>query len=163
MPDSKPASRGIGTHRLGIQHSLGIDRVPGWLVTGGERWSSAIGKECPGDARVAQLPSIIAAAAGGIQEDDMPLTDADVTKLVSGFPLLWGAPTSGSTAELLGPVWVRVWSFTLVLGCLTALVGVWWTWLGWIGRVVRRFKPKPASGLLIEQVGLVAVGFGALI
>jgi len=74
MPDSKPASRGIGTHRLGIQHSLGIDRVAGWLVTGGERWSSAIGKECPGDARIAQLPSIISAALTA-QEDTVSMDD----------------------------------------------------------------------------------------
>ena len=84
MPDSRPASRGIGTHRLGIQHSRGVGAVPGWLIAGGERWTSHLGKECPGDAKVAQVPAVILPraqqiAAGGPSagapaplEDDMP-------------------------------------------------------------------------------------------
>lgn len=62
MPDSRPASRGLATHRLGIKHSRGIGAVPGFLVAGGELWSSAVGKECPGDARVAQMPQVSARA-----------------------------------------------------------------------------------------------------
>jgi hypothetical protein len=81
--------------------------------------------------------------------------------LASAFPLLWGAPTPGSTAELLGPVLVRVWGYILVFGCLTALTGVWWTWLGRLFH--RRTKPQEVAGLLIEQVGLVAVGVGTLV
>jgi hypothetical protein len=50
MPDSLPTSRGFGTHRLGISP---------WRVAGGEVWSSANGKECPGNAKVAQVPHII--------------------------------------------------------------------------------------------------------
>jgi len=70
IPDSKPGRRGIGYHRLG---------VPGYMVAGGEKWSSATGKVCPGNRRIAQIPQIIARArqlVGGaapvIQEDDMP-------------------------------------------------------------------------------------------
>lgn len=62
MSDSRPESRGIGTHRLGVQHSRGVGAVPGWLVVGGERWTKHIGKECPGDARVVQVPAIVARA-----------------------------------------------------------------------------------------------------
>lgn len=50
IPDSKPGRRGIGFHRLG---------VPGYVVAGGERWSSAAGKVCPAVRRIAQIPQII--------------------------------------------------------------------------------------------------------
>jgi hypothetical protein len=68
IPDSKPSRRGIGYHRLG---------VPGFAVVGGEKWSLARGKECPGPQRIAQVPQIVArvkAALAG-EEDDMKLTD----------------------------------------------------------------------------------------
>ncbi len=59
VPDSKPTRRGIAYHRQGCEHSSGIGRVPGFLVTGGERWSTSLGKECPGTRRIAQLQSIV--------------------------------------------------------------------------------------------------------
>ena len=67
MPDSRPTSRGVGYHRLGCKP---------WVVAGGEVWSSSVGKICPGAAKIAQIPQIIAAAAGGSvaappQEDEM--------------------------------------------------------------------------------------------
>lgn len=75
MPDSRPTSRGIGTHRLGIDP---------WRVAGGESWSSHRGKQCPGAAKVAQVPAIVAAALGGpTEEDDMPLTELEKTELVT--------------------------------------------------------------------------------
>lgn len=83
--------------------------------------------------------------------------------LVSGLPLLWGAPSPGSAAELLGPVLVHVWSYILVFGCVTALVGVWWTWWSWLGRWFPHLCLRSVTGLLIEQVGLVAAGVGTTI
>lgn len=83
--------------------------------------------------------------------------------LVVGSPLLWGAPTPGSTTELLGPVWARAWAWILVTGCLVALMGVWWTWWSWLSRWLFRLDLRTSTGLLIEQVGLVAVGVGTLI
>lgn len=67
VPDSKPGRRGVAYHRQG---------VPGFMVAGGEQWSTARGKVCPGDRRIAQIPQIIDRArqiAGGatIQEDDV--------------------------------------------------------------------------------------------
>src|SRR4249920_485743 len=47
VPDSKPSRRGIAYHRQGIDP---------WRVNGGELWSSATGKECPTDKRIAQIP-----------------------------------------------------------------------------------------------------------
>jgi hypothetical protein len=59
MTDSKPGSRGIGYHRLGCTHSDGAGSHPGFRVSGGEVWSNAVGKECPGTARIEQIKTII--------------------------------------------------------------------------------------------------------
>jgi peptidoglycan hydrolase-like protein with peptidoglycan-binding domain len=50
MKDSKPTTRGVGYHRLGIDP---------WRVDGGEHWSSSGGKVCPGDRRIAQVDEVI--------------------------------------------------------------------------------------------------------
>lgn len=54
-PDSKPTSRGIGWHRLGIDGNFisGVD-YPG-RVPGGEIWTKYPGKECPGNRRIRQV------------------------------------------------------------------------------------------------------------
>ncbi len=70
MPNSLPASMGVGYHRLGVDP---------WRVDGGELWSSSYGKVCPGDARIAQVPAIITLArqmAGMTTGDDVALTPA---------------------------------------------------------------------------------------
>jgi hypothetical protein len=54
MPDSLPTTTGVGYHRLGI----GANIVPG-----GEQWANDPGKICPGDAKIAQVPGVIALAA----------------------------------------------------------------------------------------------------
>jgi hypothetical protein len=82
---------------------------------------------------------------------------------VSGVPLLWGAPPPRTAQQLLSPALVHLWGYTLVLGCLVALLGVTWTWWGWLGRWFSRFCPTDATGLLIEQLGVLAVGVGAVI
>ncbi len=64
MRNSLPSSRGIGTHRYGIDP---------WRVSGGEVWSGP-GKECPGNDRQKQLPEIIARVQNG-EEDDVDLSD----------------------------------------------------------------------------------------
>jgi hypothetical protein len=76
LPDSRAGRRGWGPHRLGIKHSAGPR--PGWWQPGGEVWSNALGKECPGDAKVAQVPQIIQLARSG---DDMPLNQDDLNKI----------------------------------------------------------------------------------
>lgn len=57
-PNSKPGSRGIAFHRQGIDGNFGSFEYAG-RVAGGEIWSSAFGKICPGDKRIAQIPQII--------------------------------------------------------------------------------------------------------
>ena len=61
--DSKPGRRGVGHHRLGIDP---------WRVSAGELWSTARGKACPGDRRIAQLPDVIAAAQRLLDDPDAP-------------------------------------------------------------------------------------------
>lgn len=71
IPDAKVGRRGQGYHRQG---------VPGYMVEGAERWSNAVGKVCPGNRRIAQIPRLIQLAqgtAGPTGDEDMPLNDAD--------------------------------------------------------------------------------------
>jgi hypothetical protein len=80
MPDSLAASRGIGYHRLGIDP---------WRVAGGESWSSARGKICPGAAKVAQIPQIIARAnvLVGVPATPPPAPAIPPTPAQPGWPL----------------------------------------------------------------------------
>jgi len=60
MPNSLPTSRGIGPHRLGIDGNF--SHVHPGRVAGGEVWSRSLGKICPGDVKIAQIPEIITRA-----------------------------------------------------------------------------------------------------
>lgn len=71
MTSSATSERGIGWHRLGVNGNF--PAMPNILAGrtqrgGGEVWSSAFGKVCPGDNRIKQIPAIleraIAIAAG---------------------------------------------------------------------------------------------------
>mgnify|MGYP001596412415 CR=1 FL=1 len=87
IPDTKPGRRGIGWHRQGVEHSQGVGAVPGYLVPGGERWSTSTGKECPGNARVAQMKQIETrvkaelAKRNAPEEDDMPTTGPTIGEI----------------------------------------------------------------------------------
>lgn len=59
IPDTKTTRRGIGLHRQGVEPSAGVGKLAGYLVVGGERWSTAVGKECPTDRRVEQTKKIV--------------------------------------------------------------------------------------------------------
>jgi len=60
LPDSRPASRGMGWHRLGIDGNFPTS--PGTLLGGrvadGENWSTSFGKTCPTDTRIRQFVNI---------------------------------------------------------------------------------------------------------
>lgn len=88
IPDSAPGRRGVGYHRLGCDP---------YRVPGGERWSAAAGKVCPGDRRIAQVPEVIARArqlAGGDPPPAQPTTAEDdpVTPIELHFYNDAGAP-----------------------------------------------------------------------
>lgn len=66
MASSNAAQKGIGWHRLGINGNFpktGILRGR-QQRGGGQVWSSAFGKVCPGNKRIQQMPSVIKAAGG---------------------------------------------------------------------------------------------------
>lgn len=85
MPNSLPASVGVGYHRLGINP---------WRVSGGETWSDATGKECPCDHRIAQIPGILAAAQQG---GDVPLTQAEIDQIAAATQAAVWARVLGSS------------------------------------------------------------------
>ena len=87
MASSKASERGVGWHAQGVPLNADQKRR-GISQTGGQLWSSAVGKICPGPDRIKQIPGIVAAAAGQqsppkpapskpnqdiFQEDDMAL------------------------------------------------------------------------------------------
>jgi hypothetical protein len=72
MADSLPATVGIGYHRLGVDP---------YRVDGGELWSKAYGKVCPGDGKIAQIPRIIKLAREG--DGTMAWTDAQIEQMLA--------------------------------------------------------------------------------
>lgn len=86
VPDSKSTSRGIAYHRQGIDSA---NNFAGYAykgrVAGGELWSKATGKVCPGDRRITQLINVIIPRAKEIAGggDDLPLNDLDIAKIVN--------------------------------------------------------------------------------
>lgn len=100
IPDSKPSRRGIGYHRQGVQHSGGTHPA-GFLQPGGEKWSTKVGKECPGPKRIAQIPGIVArvkATLAGQEEDDMPT----VEQIVAGLKPVIQAEIKAEVAKVRG-------------------------------------------------------------
>lgn len=66
MTSSHPSQKGIGWHRLGVNGNFprsGILRGR-QQRGGGELWSAARGKVCPGDKRIQQIPGIIRQSNG---------------------------------------------------------------------------------------------------
>lgn len=73
MNTSRKSESGIGYHRLG---------VPGYKASDGEQWSGSYGKVCPGSARIAQTPSIVARAQeivnGAVAPTVPPVTQGEI-------------------------------------------------------------------------------------
>jgi hypothetical protein len=97
IPDSKPGRRGIGYHRLGVQHHP--DGHPaGWLQPGGERWSEREGKECPTRRRIEQIPEIVARVKIALsskttqREDEMSNPFMEDHKLTAADIAAYGRP-----------------------------------------------------------------------
>lgn len=81
MASSKTSVKGIGWHRLGVNGNFptsGILRGRNQRG-GGEKWSNAYGKVCPGDDRIKQIPSIIQQ----VKNQSEGLSMSDVNKLMT--------------------------------------------------------------------------------
>lgn len=63
MKSSKRSEKGIGYHRLGVPGSR-VQKAIGRSLTGGELWSGAVGKICPGFERIKQVPKVVAMVKG---------------------------------------------------------------------------------------------------
>lgn len=101
-------SHGIGWHRLGIPATY-AQRALGRSQTGGLLWSKSVGKTCPGDKRIAQIPGILAALngapVGGIGGGTAPIPKPPTAPApVKEWPAvdLW---VDGA----LGPVTIKAW------------------------------------------------------
>lgn len=119
-------SHGIGWHRLGVPATY-AQLALGRSQTGGKLWSRKVGKTCPGDKRIAQIPGIFAdltgAPSGGMGGGMAPIV---VPKPEPVKVKEWPA------VDLLvdgvrGPVTVRAWQRLLAsIGKYSGLVdGVW--------------------------------------
>lgn len=73
MGSSHPSETGIGWHRLGVPASY-AQAAAGISQTGGPLWSPDVGKVCPGDDRIAQIPSLLNPATAPKEEEDTTMT-----------------------------------------------------------------------------------------
>jgi len=105
--DSKPgpSSRGLSWHRLGIDGNF--PELPDMLAGrkqrgGGMHYSTATGKVCPGNAKIHQIPGILAAITGTSPAVVSPAPVAPTAAVpleVDGF---WGSATTTRAQEVLG-------------------------------------------------------------
>jgi hypothetical protein len=73
VPDSRPGRRGIAYHRQGVDP---------WRVSGGQKWSTSRGKECPGPVRIGQLVEEIIPAVRAKLEGEDDVSETDVTNVL---------------------------------------------------------------------------------
>ena len=67
---SSRGERGVGYHLLGVP-ATAAQKAAGVSQTGGELWSGAVGKVCPGPDRVKQMGKVVALAGGREGEDEL--------------------------------------------------------------------------------------------
>lgn len=111
IPDSKVGRRGVGYHRQG---------VPGYMVAGGEQWSTAYGKGCPSPRRIAQIPSVITRALGAEEDFMATMSDSEKAALMEVVK----AFLPGKTGRPPGGGWSRVFDTDLNVKALLARDGV---------------------------------------
>ena len=119
-------SHGIGWHRLGVP-ATNAQLALGRSQTGGKLWSRKVGKTCPGDKRIAQIPGILAdlqgAPAGGIGGGMSPVVVPTPEPVkVKEWPAV-----DLLVDGLRGPLTVKAWQRLLAsIGKYSGLVdGVW--------------------------------------
>lgn len=100
VPDTKPSRRGIAYHQQGCTPHV---------VAGGELWSSADGKECPGPRRIRQITTtiiprvkeLLVAIPANPPEDDV--TPQDKKDIIDGVVAkLLGQPVDNETTATPG-------------------------------------------------------------
>ena len=110
--DSKigASSRGISWHRLGIDGAF--PRLPDMRAGrlqrgGGMHYSSATGKTCPGDARITQIPGIVAAIGAPTPPPapapTPPPPVLDEMETLMGYPFIIRATDTGGWTLVLSP------------------------------------------------------------
>jgi hypothetical protein len=90
MQNSLATERGIGWHKLGVDP---------WRVPGGQRWSLAYGKICPGAAKIKQMPEVLARAKQIVS--GAPAPKPKPKRLIDMFLF---QVEGGSTVYLLSPL-----------------------------------------------------------
>jgi hypothetical protein len=111
-PDSKPESRGIAFHRQGCDGNF-TGYAYGGRVAGGELWSSAYGKVCPGDRRITQLINTILPRArqlAGLSSGGflMALSDQQQLWLYNAVGDCWSESDRLGTPVSLGKAVARI-------------------------------------------------------
>lgn len=109
MNSSKSTETGIGWHRLGVDGRW-FPELPSMLAGrtqrgGGERWSRATGKSCPGDDRIPQIPGILEAAKAMLTPPPPPTpkpTPAPSTEDTGGTYTVKDGDTWWSISRKLG-------------------------------------------------------------
>jgi hypothetical protein len=74
--------------------------------------------------------------------------------ILVGTPAALGVETSASASRQMNPLEIRLWSVSMVIGSILALTGIFWS---------RRNAKSQVTGLVLEEVGLILVGFAALV
>jgi|GEM_PF-6677593 len=104
------SSRGISWHRLGVDGAF--PRLPdpraGRLQRGGGmHYSSAVGKVCPGDARIAQIPGIVAAIGAPAPGPTPPPAPTppppDDLEVLMGYPFIVSDSKTTAWTLVLSP------------------------------------------------------------
>lgn len=80
-----PTSRGVSWHRLGVNP---------WRKPGGLLYSNAVGKVCPGDARIAQIPTILARATADATPEGDEMTPEQARQLKAVYDAIFNGGTS---------------------------------------------------------------------
>jgi hypothetical protein len=129
IPDSRPGRRGIGYHRQGVPNKKGATVSQ----TGGELWSTSVGKACPGNKRIAQIPQIIARARqllGGAQPQPQPTPTRPVKRRDNKLTHIDIPPGNGNR-RFIQPtgagvvVTERAWISAAVNGPQTGRIRLW--------------------------------------
>lgn len=90
--NSRPTTRGVSVHRVGIDGNWSGYEFPG-RVADGEKWSTVFGKVCPGDRRIRQVRDVIVPRA--LNQEDHMLDDERNAVLSTHKAIFFGGGDAG--------------------------------------------------------------------